>query len=423
MSYSAELIAVGTELLLGNIANTDAQMISEGLAELGIGVYFHTVVGDNDSRLREVIGIAKKRADIIITTGGLGPTVDDMTKQTVADCFGKKLVMDEASLAEIKKYFDGRGMEMTPNNARQAMLPEGCTILQNAWGTAPGVAFESEGTTVIMLPGPPRECRPMFFERAVPYLKKFVDGTIVSHTLRIFGMGESNVEHRLHDMMENGTNPTIAPYAKEGECMLRITAKATNEFEANEMIRPVIAEIRSILGNVIYGEDVENLEEVVLKLAKRNFVTIAAAESCTGGMFTERLTALPGASDVLKGGYCAYTNEFKNEIVGVPQEILDEKGAVSPEVARILAKRAAENAGANIGIGITGFAGPGGGTPEHPVGTVYVSLWCDGMSWVKHLSGGRDRNRIRRDATNTAFDMIRKYIQHYFREENEYGNL
>ena len=262
MSHTAELIAVGTELLLGNIANTDAQMLSQGLSALGINVYYHTVVGDNPQRLRAAVELAKSRADILITTGGLGPTCDDLTKNVLAECFGKKLVFHAPSARRIEAYFERlhAGRPMTENNYQQAMLPEGCTVLDNDWGTAPGVAFEADGVRVIMLPGPPRECRAMFTHRVIPYLKSLADGVIVSRTLKLFGIGESSMEAQLREEMEAMTNPTLAPYAKEGECELRITAKAPTEAEARALIAPVEEELRALFGHKIYGADISSLE-------------------------------------------------------------------------------------------------------------------------------------------------------------------
>ncbi|NLM60454.1 MAG: CinA family nicotinamide mononucleotide deamidase-related protein, partial [Clostridiales bacterium] len=294
MSMTAEILSIGTELLLGNIANTDAQVISQGLSELGINVYYHTVVGDNPERIKRAVGISRERADIIITTGGLGPTYDDITKETIAECFGKKLILNEAAVNDIRSYFRKLSAEPTPNNLRQAMLPEGCVVFENKWGTAPGCAFESQGKHVIMLPGPTKECTPMFRECAVPYLKKLSDAVIVSRSIRIFGMGESMVEDRLHDWMVAQTNPTVAPYAKDGEVMLRVTAKADNEAAAFAMTEPVVNKILEVLGDVVYGVDVESLEEVVKQLLEENGLTLATAESCTGGLLSARLTELPG---------------------------------------------------------------------------------------------------------------------------------
>ena len=360
MSHIAELIAVGTELLLGNIANTDAQMISQGLSELGIHVYYHTVVGDNPARLRSAVEIARRRADILITTGGLGPTCDDLTKQTLAQVFGRELVFDEPSAQRIRSYFQRLHPDrpMTENNLQQAMLPEGCTIFANDWGTAPGCAFEAEGVRVIMLPGPPRECRAMFTHRALPYLRALADGTIVSRTLKIFGMGESSVEALLRERMNAMTNPTLAPYAKEGEMELRITAKAPTEAEARDLIAPVEEELRDLLGDVIYGADVKSLEEVAFALMEAQGLTFGTAESCTGGLVAKRMTDLPGASAVLKGGVVSYTDEVKHNVLGVPQALLDQYGAVSPQVAEAMARGARRVLGCDLAVSTTGVAGP-----------------------------------------------------------------
>ena len=245
MSHTVEILSVGTELLLGNIVNLDAQILSQGLSALGLNVYWHTVVGDNPQRAREAVAAAKGRADIIITTGGLGPTCDDLTKNVLAEAFGKKLVFHEPSAQRIRNYFARTGRPMTENNLQQAMLPEGCTVLVNDWGTAPGVAFEADGVRVIMLPGPPSECRPMFQHRVVPYLQALSEGVIASHTLKLFGIGESQMEAQLRDEMNAMSNPTLAPYAKEGECELRVTAKAPTMEQAQALLLPKVEELKA----------------------------------------------------------------------------------------------------------------------------------------------------------------------------------
>ena len=279
MSHTVEILSVGTELLLGNIANTDAQTLSQGLSELGLNVYYHTVVGDNPQRAREAVAIAKKRADIIITTGGLGPTCDDLTKNVLAEAFGKKLVFDEPSAERIRSYFAKTKRPMTDNNLQQAMLPEGCTVLANDWGTAPGCAFQAEGVHVIMLPGPPSECRPMFQYRAKPYLQSLSEGVIASHTLKLFGIGESAMEAQLRDQMNAMSNPTLAPYAKEGECELRVTAKAPTDAEAQALLKPTVEQVKALFGSKVYGVDVSSLEEVVEGLLREKGMTIGVAES------------------------------------------------------------------------------------------------------------------------------------------------
>ncbi len=412
MTHTAELIAVGTELLLGNIANTDAQMLSKGLSALGINVYYHTVVGDNPQRLKAAVEIAKSRADIIITTGGLGPTCDDLTKNVLAECFGKKLVYDEESAERIRDYFQRLhpGGTMTENNLQQAYLPEGCTIFSNDWGTAPGCAFEADGVRVIMLPGPPNECTPMFEHRAVPYLQALADGVIASRTLKIFGMGESAVEAKLRDRMNALTNPTLAPYAKTGEVELRITAKAATVEEARALIVPVEEEVRHTFGPLVYGADVASMEEVVLGLLKEKGLTMGTAESCTGGLVAKRLTDLSGASAVFKGGVVSYTNEVKAGVLGVPQEMLDEFGAVSAQVAQAMAQGARKVLGCDLAVSLTGVAGPNPDDRNNPVGLIYVALDTPEGTRVRELHLINGRARIRTVAATNAFDMVRRYL-------------
>ena len=412
MTHTAELIAVGTELLLGNIANTDAQMLSKGLSALGINVYYHTVVGDNPQRLKAAVEVAKGRADIIITTGGLGPTCDDLTKNVLAECFGRKLVYDEESAQRIRDYFQRLhpGGAMTENNLQQAYLPEGCTIFSNDWGTAPGCAFEGDGVRVIMLPGPPNECTPMFEHRAVPYLRSLADGIIASRTLKIFGMGESAVEAKLRDRMNALTNPTLAPYAKTGEVELRITAKAATVEEARALIVPVEEEVRGIFGPLVYGADVASMEQVVLGLLKEKGLTLGTAESCTGGLVAKRLTDLPGASAVFKGGVVSYTNEVKAGVLGVPQAMLDEFGAVSEPVARAMAQGARKVLGCDLAVSLTGVAGPDPDDRGNPVGLVYAALDTPDGTRLRELHLINGRARIRTVAATNAFDMVRRYL-------------
>ena len=413
MAHTAELIAVGTELLLGNIANTDAQMISEGLSALGINVYYHTVVGDNPERLKAAIEIARKRADILITTGGLGPTCDDLTKQTLAEVFGRKLVFHEPTAERIRTFFAqriGEKAEITRNNFQQAMLPEGCEVLVNDWGTAPGVAFEQDGTHVVMLPGPPNECTPMFRYRAVPYLQRLSDGVIVSRSLRIFGSGESAVEAILRNRMNELTNPTLAPYAKTGEVELRITAKADTEEAARAMIVPVEQEVRDTLGALIYGADVKSLEEAVLPLLQEKGLTLGTAESCTGGLIAKRITDLPGASKVFRGGVVSYCDGVKTAVLSVPERLLQEKGAVSPEVACAMAEGARKALGCDLAVASTGVAGPGPDERGNPEGLVYLALSVEGKTYLRTMDKGRGRDRIRTTAVHHAFDMVRRYL-------------
>lgn len=406
-----ELIAVGTELLLGEISNTDAQMISQGLSELGINVYHHTVVGDNPERLKEALAIAKSRADIIITTGGLGPTADDLTKETIAAAFGKKLYMDKEQRERLHQRM---GARMTPNNEKQAMLPENCEVLVNDWGTAPGCAFYAEGCHVIMLPGPPSECTPMFKYRARPYLEKLcTDGQVIrSRFIKIFGLGESAMEDKLAFLMNSLENPTAAPYAKEGECEVRVTAKADSEEEAYGLIDPVVGQIKEILGSVVYGVDVTSLEEVVVKGLIDKGLTISTAESCTGGLMGKRLTDIPGSSACYIGGAVTYSNEMKMKVLGVSPKTLENFGAVSAETAMEMARGIRKLTGADIGISTTGVAGPGGGSDEKPVGTVYIGLSADGVDKVikPELRPTSSRQRIRNSSAGSAFDLVRREI-------------
>ena len=419
MSHTVEILSVGTELLLGNIANTDAQMLSQGLSELGLNVYWHTVVGDNLQRAEEAVALAKKRADIIITTGGLGPTCDDLTKNVLAEAFGKKLVFDEASAQRIRAYFARTGRPMTDNNLQQAMLPEGCTILENDWGTAPGCAFEADGVHVIMLPGPPSECRPMFQYRARPYLLSLSEGVIASHTIKLFGIGESTMEAQLRDQMNAMSNPTLAPYAKEGECELRVTAKAASDAEAQALLQPTVAQVRDLFGDKVYGVDVPSLEHVVIQGLKEKGLTLGAAESCTGGLIAKRLTDIPGASAVFKGGVVSYTNEIKEHVLHVPEHLLTQFGAVSPQVAQAMAEGARRLLGCDIALSSTGVAGPDRDDWENEVGTMFVAIaTCEGTH-VRALSLGNRpmRERLRTQTASHAFDLARRYLAGL-----EYGN-
>ncbi|MDO4989067.1 MAG: competence/damage-inducible protein A [Eubacteriales bacterium] len=406
----AEILSVGTELLLGHITNTDARDISEMLSRIGLNVKYHSVVGDNPERLRQCVEIARGRADVIITTGGLGPTCDDLTKQVVADCFGLKLVRSEEVEKSLYEYIrTGRGL--TPNTHQQALLPEGCTVFPNSCGTAPGCAFEKDGKVVVMLPGPPKECRAMFERSALPYLRRLSGEVIVSHSLNIFGIGESAVDDLFAAEMNAMTNPSMAPYAKECDCLLQITAKAESEAEAEAMIAPVRAHVLEVLGEYVYGEDVDCIEEAVMALLREHGKTFAACESCTGGDIARRFTELPGASAFFLGGAVTYTNAVKTKLAGVPEALLAEKTAVSREVAQAMAEGVRERLGADLAVSVTGLAGPDG-DGVHEVGTVFIALAAEGQTWVRetHMGERRTRSFIRRMAGNHAFDMLRRYL-------------
>ena len=409
-SYDTEIISVGTELLLGHVTNTDARDISEMLSKIGINVKYHTVVGDNPERLRKCVETAKSRADIIITTGGLGPTCDDLTKQILAEAFGLRLVENKAEREGLYDYIR-YGKKFTDNNFTQAMLPEGCTVFHNNCGTAPGCGFEKDGKIVVMIPGPPKECNAMFRESALPYLRKLSEELIVSHSVRIFGLGESSVDDIFAEEMNRMTNPPMAPYAKECDCLLQITAKAKSVDEAEKMIAPVMEHVMQRLGDVVYGVDVECIEESVIKLLREKNMTFSAAESCTGGELAKRFTDMPGASAFFKGGVVTYTNEAKAKLLGIDPALIEEKGAVSYEVAKAMAENVRALLGTDIGVGVTGLAGPDG-DGVHEVGTVFVSLAVEGETFVKELHMGtmRTRSFIRRMAGNHIYDMMRRWL-------------
>lgn len=412
MAHTAELIAVGTELLLGNIVNTNAQMLSQSLSALGINVYWHTVVGDNPQRLREALDIARHRADIILTTGGLGPTYDDLTKQTICEVFGKKLIMHEDILEEIRSFYESAlHVAMPENNAQQAQLPEDCVVFDNPVGTAPGCAFCVDGVHVLMLPGPPFECETMLRRCAEPYLRGLSSEVILSHDIMTFGMGESSVDQLLHERMITMENPTLATYARPSEVRLRATAKAATAEQAEAMLAPVVNEVKAVLGDIVYGVDVKSLEEICKQLLEQRGLTLASAESCTGGLIAQRLTALPGASAVYRGGVVSYWTTVKADVLGVPQSILDEYGAVSEPSAREMAEGVRRITGADIGVSVTGVAGPDSDERGNPVGLVYVGLSTpDGTFCRKLDSGRRRRDRIRTASANTALDMVRRYL-------------
>ena len=412
MSLTAELISVGTELLLGSIANTDAQTISQALSQLGINVFYHTVVGDNPQRVRGAAELAKTRANLIITTGGLGPTCDDLTKEAVASAFGRELEFYPACAQSVRDRFAHtiHAKTMTDNNLRQAWLPQGSTVLPNSCGTAPGCAFEENGVHVIMLPGPPHECKAMLEEQAIPYLKRFSHGVIRSRTLKVFGMGESAVEDLLHEQMIALTNPTLAPYAKSGEVELRLTARADTIRQADAMLDPLEQEIRDRLGDLIYGVDTPSLEATVLALLLQKHHTLSAAESCTGGLIAKRITDLPGASAAFLGGVVSYTNEVKTQILGVSSQLLEESGAVSKPVACAMCQGALRVLGSDLAVSVTGVAGPDPDDRGNPVGLVFIALTDGTDTWVRETDLGRERERVRTLAAHHALDMVRRYL-------------
>lgn len=406
-----ELISVGTEILLGDILNTDAQFLSQELAKMGISVMHQSTVGDNAGRLTKLLEEASQRSDIIILSGGLGPTPDDITKEVCCDFFNKKMYLHEESLERMKVFFAQRNREMPENNIKQAMLPEGCVVFENNNGTAPGLAVEKDGVHLILLPGPPRELKPMFFECAVPYLKRFSDKTIISHNIRTFGIGESSMAEKVVDLFDM-KNPTVAPYAKDGEALIRVTAMADSEEEAQEMCRPVIDEIKQRLGDVVYGVDYTCIEEAVVELLREKKLKVATAESCTGGFIAKRITNISGSSDVFECGIVSYSNRIKNEILGVSADDLEKFGAVSETVACQMAEGALKVSGADIAVSVTGLAGPNGDGTDKPVGLSYIGLADKNNSWVTELKTGRtDRDYNRYVNASTALNMIRIYVR------------
>lgn len=413
---NAEIITVGTELLLGDILNSNSQFLSQQLAVFGIPVLHQSTVGDNNDRLRQELEQAMKRSDLIVLTGGLGPTPDDLTRETVSEALGLPLTLHEESYARIVEYFHTTGKEMTENNRKQAMLPAGCTVFPNDHGTAPGCAVERYGQHIILLPGPPRELIPMFSDYVAPYLSNLSGGTIFSHTIGVFGVPESAVAERLADLLA-GANPTVAPYAKEGEVVLRVTARAADEEAARAMCEPVVTEIRQRLGINVYGVDSGSLQKAVVQLLLEKKMKIATAESCTAGLLSGRLTEVPGASSVFECGIAAYSAEIKHNLLGVPEEMIAAHGTVSPEVASAMAVGALKAGNASLGIGITGVAGPDPSEGK-PVGTVYIALADEKRVWVKKivaagLDGGTDagREHIRLLATSHALDLARRYLE------------
>lgn len=405
-----ELISVGTEILLDDILNTDAQFLSIELARLGISVIHQSTVGDNRERLLAQLKEAADRSDIIILSGGLGPTPDDLTKEVCCEFFGKKMFLHEPTVEKIKTYFSTKGMKMAQNNLKQAMLPKDCVIFPNDNGTAPGMAIEKDGVHILVLPGPPRELKPMFRNCAVPYLMQFSDRIIVSHNIRTFGIGESLMAERVNDLFD-AENPTVAPYAKDGEALLRVTAMARTKEEAENLCKPVINEIKSRLDGFVYGVDYTCIEEAVIEKLKEKHMKVATAESCTGGLIAKRITDVPGASEVFDCGIISYANEIKHRVLGVSEDDLNKYGAVSEPVARQMAQGALKVSGADIAVSVTGIAGPDSDSTNKPVGLVYIGLADRDNVWVRELRTSRkDRSYNRYVSASNALNMIRLYI-------------
>jgi len=412
---NAEIICVGSEVLAGDTINTNASVIAKGLSDIGIETLYHSVVGDDDDRLEEVIRIASKRVDLIITTGGLGPTYDDMTKAIIAKVFDRNVVYDDETMKHIEDFFKWLNRPMTENNKRQAQVIEGSDVLKNDTGLAPGMCFKQDNNMVVLLPGPPDEMGPMFNKYLIPRLKQDDSLKIVSESIRVFGVGESQIETVLHDLMVGSTNPIIAPYAKRGEVMLKVTARAKTEEEAKALIKPVHKAIFDAFYKNIYTTVDINLESALVRALKEKEKNIAIAESCTGGIIASRLTTVPGASAVFGYGVVTYANEAKQKILGVREKTLIDHGAVSEQTAEEMAKGVLKISGADIGIAVTGIAGPDGGTEEKPVGLVYVGVATKEETVVKKLMLSRrhanEREIIRQQATANALFLALKTLK------------
>ena len=407
---NCELISVGTEILLGDILNTNVPYLSKALAALGIGVTHHSTVGDNKQRLLDTLETAFTRCDTVILTGGLGPTPDDLTKETCAEYFGKDLYLDDKILEEIESYFKLKNIKMPESNKKQALVPEGSIILENNNGTAPGFIMEKDGKIIVILPGPPKEMVPMYRESVEPYLRKFTNEIILSKNIRTFGIGESAMSELVEDLLE-GSNPTVAPYAKSGEALLRVTAKAESEEDAEKLMTPVIDEIKSRLGDYIYGIDCASIEEAVAKLLMEKKQTVAFAESCTGGLCAKRLTDIPGTSEIFHCGVDSYSNDIKMKVLGVKTETIEQYTEVSLECAKEMAEGIRLLADADYGVSITGYAGPG---DDEKVGLIYIGVSSKKETRaVKLLTGHkgsscRDYNRL--VASSRAFNELRLNI-------------
>jgi len=370
----AEIISIGTEILLGDIVDTNSKYIAEHLKDLGYDIHYMTAVGDNQKRVINVLKRAIERSDLVITTGGLGPTEDDLTRQAIAKATDKNLYQDENLLNSIKEYFDQKNYNMTKNNYSQAFLPEGAKVIKNNWGTAPGILLKESDYMIISLPGVPSEMKKMFSNYILKELQKYSEKTILSKTLHFFGIGESTLETKLKNILENQTNPTLALLAGEGEVKLRITAKGENKNKLKDMISKKEKLIRKKVGKYIYGVNNTDLAKEIYNILLKRKLTISLAESCTGGLISHRLTQIPGSSKVFKGSYVVYSNEAKINLLDIDREIIKKQGAVSKKTALMMAKNIKDKFGTNIGIGVTGIAGPGGGTADKPVGLVYIGI-------------------------------------------------
>lgn len=410
----AEIVSIGTELLLGQTVDTNATEISTWLAEMGIGVYFHQTVGDNADRLKSVMELALHRSDIVVVTGGLGPTEDDVTREILAEATGRKLISNNEAFEQLSRYLKSVDREMTDHHRRQTYTPEGASVLPNGVGTAPGIYLHTENTHVFCMPGVPPEMRRMWKEAVVPHLLRITggqEGIIASRTLRFYGIGETELESRLEGLLHH-ENPTLAPYAGNGEVRLRITARASSEDDAFSLIEPIEGEVTGRVGRFVYGFDDDTLESVVGQYLGDSGRTVATAESCTGGLIADRLTDIPGSSRYFKGGWVVYSNDAKSKQLGVDPELIRQHGAVSAEVAEMMAVGALERSGSDIALAVTGIVGPGGGTDDKPVGLVYFALARDHSVQVEKRqfrANGREQNKWR--SASEGLNLIRLAIK------------
>ena len=407
---TAEIISVGTELLLGNILNTNAQYLSRELADLGITVQRESTIGDNHGRLADFVNEAKQRCDLLVFTGGLGPTADDLTKETVAACFGDTLAFDEAEWEKITSFFARSHRETTPNNRKQAMVPTVGHKIINNHGTAPGAWFEQDGRCAVLMPGVPHEMKAMWEESVRPLLLARQNCTLHSITLRVLG-GESNLEYKVKDLLENA-NPTAAIYCKTGECEIRITARASSEEEGEKMCRAYATKFYDLLGDAVYDEDVAGLEETLVHTLKQQGLSLSTAESCTGGLIAQRITSVSGASEVFGYGFVTYWAEAKSKLVGVQSDVIERYNVVSAPVAAQMALGAATASGSDIAVSVTGLAGPGGGDEVRPVGTVYLGAARGETVYVQKLFVSRpDRALVRARAAQAALALALRLAQ------------
>lgn len=407
-----ELVSVGTELLLGNIVNSNTQFLAEKCALLGLSMYHQVTVGDNRERLAEVIRTAQERADIVIMTGGLGPTEDDLTKEVCAEVMGYELAEDPHTRARIEEFFKNSIYKEIPdNNWKQAVIPVGCRVLDNHNGMAPGLILEKNGRTAILLPGPPSELYPLFMEQVYPYLQGLQPEMIRSQMVKICGIGESQVEDKLMDLIDGQTNPTIATYAKTGEVHLRVTAKAVSEEGAKALIKPIVKEIKNRLGEAVYTiKEEETLEMTVVRLLKKHELTVTTAESCTGGLLAGRLVNVPGVSDVFREGFITYSNKAKRKILDVSKVTLKKYGAVSEQTAKEMATGGVFATDADICVAITGLAGSDGESEEKPVGLVYIACYMKDQVSVEKYQFKGNRNKVREQSVIKALDLLRRSI-------------